>query len=214
MLKGLLKIFGGRTAGPTGGKADMPGEAQQAAAAATANPPAASGGIDQKAINAAIDAAIIAAIKPLNEQIGTLTQQLADAKAKAPAGISAADVDKLLSEKLAASQQSAEAKAAREKFVGEKLKDLPAVYQGQLGNDPGKWPAEEQAIRAQFQADLKAAGVTAKPVDGGAGTGGAAKAGTAVDTSKLSGQSLIEIGLKDSKPIGPAAAAAAQQAAK
>jgi hypothetical protein len=68
---------------------------------------------------------------------------------------------------------------ARQKFIGEKLKGVPAAYHGLLGNDPAKWPAEEQAIRAQLQTDLAGLGVKAGNVGGGAGGGAGAGGGGA-----------------------------------
>jgi hypothetical protein len=117
-----------------------------------------------------------------------------------------ADVERLVNERLAAQQQSSQQAAARSAFVAGKLKDLPAVYQNQLGNDPAKWEAEEQQIRSAFQADFKAAGGKVPDV-GGTSAGGAPPSQT-VDTSKLSGFDLIGIAVKDSKPVTVAPAPA------
>jgi hypothetical protein len=97
----------------------------------------------------------------------------------------------------------------KSRFVGEKMKDLPQVYQGLLGNDPAKWAAEEQDIRTRFKADLKTAGVTAADVGGDASQG--ASAAGAIDLSKMNTQAKLELGLKQStaaRPPGTAAPAA------
>jgi hypothetical protein len=206
MLRSLFKIFGGKRAG-----AAAPGGKEIMAEAASASPPAQSGGIGDEAIRAIVAKAVADAIGPIAATIGEIQKAQQAAQEAAGKAISAADVSKVVGEQIAAQNAARESSDARKAFVGEKLKDVPAVYAAKLGDDPAKWPADEQAIRTQYQADLAKAGVKAPNVDGAAGTAGAAKAGAAVDTSKISGQSLIEVGLKDSKPVG--AAAAASQAA-
>ncbi len=67
------------------------------------------------------------------------------------------------------------------------MKGVPAAYHGKLGTDPAKWPAEEQAIRDGFKADLAAIGAKVPDVSGGtaAGTAGSAEV-TAAAASKSS----------------------------
>lgn len=111
-----------------------------------------------------------------------------------PKAFTLEDVSKLLDSKL--QQQAASSKQAEERkgFVAAKLKDLPPAYQNQLGPDPSKWAAEEQAIRDQYKADFKIAGGTTPKVEGG-NPGGSPPA-AAVDVSKLSSRAKIEAGLK------------------
>jgi hypothetical protein len=113
--------------------------------------------------------------------------------------MTAADVQRVVTEALAAAQQSQAQTAQRQQYAAEKLKDLPEVYRGQLGTDPTKWAAEEQTIRGRYQADFKAAGGTTKDVGGG--TTGGVKPSETVDLSKLSPVQLASMALKDSKPV-------------
>jgi len=87
--------------------------------------------------------------------------------------LTAEAVAKLLNDTLAARDQVAQGAAARNSFIADKLKGVPAAYHGKLGNDPSKWPAEEQAIRENFKADLQSLGLKAPDVSGGAGAGAA-----------------------------------------
>jgi hypothetical protein len=105
---------------------------------------------------------------------------VAKPKTTDPAGAAAAPVTadavaKMVSDAIATAekqrQQAQQASADREAYVQAKLKDLPAIYQAKLGNDPAKWPAEEQTIRASAQADFKAMGGSVKDVPGSAGAG-------------------------------------------
>lgn len=138
--------------------------------------------------------------------VDALSQQQAATQQQQPAGkpgaLTADDVGRIVGEKLQAFQTSQQQSQQRQQFVGDKLKDVPAVYHTLLGNDPAQWPQQEQKIRDQFKADLAAAGVKAPSVSGDAGTGGSATpAGTAaVDVNKLSATQKIEMGLKQSPP--------------
>lgn len=188
----------------------MPEEAKK-----DGTPPAGNGGIDMKALGELIAQQVAAAIKPVADQVAELGKAKAPEKPEKPAepaqqakSLTAEDVQRIVGESLksfAASTQQAE---GRKGFIAEKLKDLPAVYQNQLGNDPAKWAEQEQQIRTQYQADFKAAGGKVAEVDGAAGTSGAAKPNQTVDTSKLSAVQLMEMGLKESKPVGAKAAEA------
>ncbi len=110
--------------------------------------------------------------------------------ARAPKTLSAEDVVTLLDERDARRAGSEK----REKFLGEKLKDLPPAYRALLGSDESKWAAEEQQIRSQYQADFKVSGQKVPDVSGKQ-PGDAAAPSKVVDTSKLSPTQLIEAGL-------------------
>lgn len=170
----------------------------------------------------ALATAIGEANKPLVEQLGKLQPPAAAAGNAAantaggntaggntagagatggkPAPVTAEDVAKIVAEQLKGFQQTSQQTAQREAYLGSKLKDLPAAYRNQLGPDPAKWAAEEQAIRDQFKADLAAAGV--KPADVGGDQPGGQKPGQAVDLSKLSPVQKVMAGLAASTPQG------------
>ena len=179
---------------------------------APATPPAASGGIDvdglKKEIQTQIAAAIAEAIKPVATGLAELQRGQHALQEAAGKAIKAEDVSKAVAEAVKAQTAVQAADAAKATFIAAKLTGVPAAYYAKLGADPAKWPAEEQAIRAELQADLAKLGVKATPVDGAAGTAGAGKPGQAVDTSKLSAVQLMERGLGESRPIGASARAA------
>lgn len=228
MFDKLSNLF--RRPATAGGKDPMAGET-------TATP-----GIDTKALGEAIAASLTASLgpalataigeanKPLVEQLGKLQPPAAAAGNAAggnaagagatggkPTPVTAEDVAKIVAEQLKGFQQTSQQTAQREAYLGSKLKDLPAAYRNQLGPDPAKWAAEEQAIRDQFKADLAAAGV--KPADVGGDQPGGQKPGQAVDLSKLSPVQKVMAGLAASTPQGargnatPATDAAAAAAA-
>jgi hypothetical protein len=173
-----------------------------------------------EALKAEVTALIAGAVKSVADQVtgvaktveglSATAQQVADLQAnvkvvsdtlaKLPPATATAvtveQVEKLVGEKLAATQAAAATKAQREAFVAEKLKDVPAAYHATLGEDPAKFAEQEQAIRATLKADLEKAGVKAEPVGGGGG--GKAAADAPVDTSKLSAYELIGLGVKQS----------------
>ncbi|QOV90897.1 hypothetical protein [Humisphaera borealis] len=185
-------------------------------------PPA--GGIDAKALQDAITASVTssltAALKPLQDQMLALQQQAQAKPAPAPTAagkadagekpLTAAEVQKLLADGLAAHSQQSQQSAAREQYLGSKLKDLPEAYRKQLGNDPTKWPAEEQAIRSAYQADFKVAGGTV--TDKGGVDAGGKKPGDTIDVTKLSATESIALGLKSSAPARSAPAPAVTEA--
>jgi hypothetical protein len=178
--------------------------------------PAAGGAaFDPKALQDAVAAGIAAGQKPLLERLGALELKLATPGGTAAGGaaagataaggdagskdakekpLSAADVARLLDERDAKRSQASDLAQKRQSFVGEKLKDLPAAYQSLLGSDPAQWPAEEQRLRQQFQADFKVAG--GKVADVGGGNAGGAPPAATVDMSKLSAVQKIALGLK------------------
>lgn len=118
--------------------------------------------------------------------------------------VTLAAIEQLITERLGAQQQQTTAKAARDAYIGEKLKDLPLAYRNQLGNDAAKWADEEQTIRTQFQADMKTLGVTPKNAGQHTNPGGKPTAEQAVvDESKLSGMELLDKAVTETgaKPI-------------
>lgn len=145
----------------------------------------------------------------------------AEKKDEAAKPLTAADVAKIVADTMGTARASDQAAAARQATIETKLKDLPAAYRNQLGNDPAKWQAEEQAIRDAYKADFKAAGGAdqTKDVGGNNGGAGAAKPAQTLDLSKLTPTQLIAQGLRNSRAAGgqpqqatPAAAAAAATA--
>ena len=118
-----------------------------------------------------------------------------------------ADRETAAAEKAKAGEATAALKAKRDAFAAEKLKGVLPSYHAALGNDESKWPEQEKSIREKFAADMKAAGI--KVPDLGGSAGGSSPA-AAVDMSNLSGQKLIELGLKTSRPVGMQGADAAR----
>jgi hypothetical protein len=122
-------------------------------------------------------------------------QAVKDAAAKADPAATAAgaapltleQVQKQISDGIAAAlkTQAAEVQSsqARNAFIAEKLKGVPAAYAAKLGNDPAKWAEQEQAIRGELKADLASIGATVKDVSGGNPGGATASAGT--DAEKI-----------------------------
>jgi hypothetical protein len=202
-------------------------------ATTTQAPPASSGGTPGAAglTMEQVTAAIEAVFKPLVAQVGDLAKNqkvIADTIAATPAApatpaaskddkpkaLTADEVDALLTRKLAEAQAKGAKSADRQAFIDTKMKDVPAAYRGKLGDDPAQWAAQEQAIRGEWAADLKAVGFTPPNVGGGAGgAGGTTPAAKAVDETKLSGAQLLSIAVEESA-VPSRAAAAADGAAK
>ena len=167
-----------------------------------------------KEIEATIATAVAAAVKPIADAQKAITDALtAEANAKAEAAkaeaakkpadktaeakpLTAEDVAKLLSDTLNQRDAASKTTAAREAFIADKLKGVPAVYATKLGSDPAKWATEEQAIRDGLKADLAALGVTPKTVDGETPGGTTAASGT-VGTAALSLAQLKAQGLSE-----------------
>jgi ribosomal protein L19E len=125
------------------------------------------------------------------------------AKGEPAKALTQEDIAKLISDgigsALKARDTEAQSSAARNAFVAEKLKGIPAVYAARLGNDPAKWATEEQSIRETFKADLLAAGATIKDVGGGNPGGGASDnkpAANPLAMSLTAGQAAFAQGLK------------------
>jgi hypothetical protein len=163
-------------------------------------------------ITKAVDAAVEARIKPvadaqtkLGEQVAQLASGAAadagkdkggkdgkDDKGAAAAAPTLEQIGALIDSKLTAAQQSSQSKAQRDQYMADQLKDLPAAYRNQLGNDPAKWKEEEQAIRDQFKSDLKTAGVETKALGDAARDGGKTPELRPVDRSKLTPLDLLQ----------------------
>jgi hypothetical protein len=205
MFKRALKLF--RRSPRTGGR-----KANMAETTTTATPQASSGGINQEAVDASISKAMGPLLEKLDKLVNAtapITPAAAAQTANADKPLTAAELTRMLDQRDEQRSNQQKLQDGKSRFVGEKMKDLPQVYQGLLGNDPAKWAAEEQDIRTRFKADLKTAGVTAADVGGDASQG--ASAAGAIDLSKMNTQAKLELGLKQStaaRPPGTAAPAA------
>lgn len=191
-MKLFQKVFKGRSNG--GGKEPIMGDQDKAA-----TPPAASGGIDQAAVDAAVKSAIekavpgvlAEALKPFDKRLAetetnlrtvadTVANQkpLGEDRVKALLTEQAEALAARTKQEAEAQQASAAIKAERDAYAADHLKNVPAIYYGQLGDDKAQWEANAKAAREKFAADLKAAGVKAPDLGGSAG-GEAPKAGEA-----------------------------------
>lgn len=180
-----------------------------------ATTPAGSGGLTMEQVNAAIGAAVKAALDPITSGLGELAKNqkviadtlaadkaAAEAAAKAaPAdeakALTAADVAKLLDERDAKRQAGQNATAARDAWIAKNASKLPEAYRKLI-------PATEDAAAiekagkeaaAAFEADFKASGAVAPAAAGTGAAAGAAAAGT-VDLTKLSESQVREMALK------------------
>jgi hypothetical protein len=172
------------------------------------------------AMTTAITTAVSEANKPLVEQFKTLQAQPATAAGTpAAAGkpgevkpVTLDDVKNVIAEQFKGIQQQNQQSAQRDAYLANKLKDVPAAYRNQLGNDPAKWATEEQTIRDQFKTDLAAAGLKPKDVGGVTPAGGAPPT-SSVDLSKLNPTQLAELSFKQTAAGKPEATEAATTAA-
>jgi seryl-tRNA synthetase len=160
----------------------------------------------QKEVETLIAGAVASAVKPMTEQVGQLAEAVKPvgalvknvedlhANVKVVADTVAAQkilgedqVKKLVADQTAslteAARKDADAKAAadtlktkRSAFATEHLKNVPARYHAELGDDETKWADAAKGIRTAFAEDLKSAGVKVPDVGGAAG--GEAVAGT------------------------------------
>lgn len=163
-----------------------------------AAPPADSGKIDVAAITKTVTDEVMKAVKaatePLAGQLAELAKnqkvladtyaadkaaadKAADDKAadKAAQPLTAEQVQKLVSDALAAKEQTAQSKAEREAFIASAesgLGKLPKTYLAKLGADKAKWAEEAKAIVAEFEADFKASGGKVPDVGGANREGG------------------------------------------
>jgi hypothetical protein len=184
--------------------------------------------LDAKALGDAIAAGFAAqlpaALQQANAPVLEALKGLQQAAPPAPAGAAATtagagdkskpltleDITKLLDHRDQQREQTATTRAQRERYQGDKLKDLPPIYRDRLGSDPAKWATEEQAIRDQYKADFQAAG--GKVEDVGGDQPGGEKPGAPVDLSKNSATQNITLGLKTAKPATGATASSAAPA--
>ena len=166
----------------------------------TVTPPATSGGTSDERIAkiaAEAAAAIAAAIRPITEKLGAM----AESQKKA---VTAETIGKTVADAIEARSTAQAANQARTEFVAANLKNVPRIYADKLGADAGKWAEEARAIRESYLADLKAMGIQAPAVGSDApGATGTMKPGDIVDTTKLSGIQLIELGVKQSSVAVP-----------
>lgn len=173
----------------------------------------------------AVSKLIADAVKPLTDSLAeTVKNQkvladtmAADAKAKADAEAAAKTeaakpeagkeataltpeaVRKMVADTMAqtlkARDDAAQSSAARDTYLADKMKGVPAAYQSKLGSDPTKWAAEEQAIRDGLKADLAAMGATVKDVSGGNATSQADTPKTSANANLTPGQAAFAAGL-------------------
>jgi hypothetical protein len=140
-----------------------------------------------KSVADQIKAGIAEAIQPIVENQKIIADTfIADRAAKADAEkrtdakpLMAEEMKKFVGEQLAARDTVAKRNEAKNAFIAEKLKGVPAAYHGRLGDDPAKWPGEEQAIRNSLKSDLAMMGVAPKEVSGGDPGGASGSAATA-----------------------------------
>jgi hypothetical protein len=187
-----------------GGKDPMP----------EATPPAAGGTPDVAALTASVTkltelvSGLASAQADITKTLGAITESIKKPEAGADTGkkdkgeqtpaVTLEQIGQLIDQKLGATQKASESKAARDAYLAEKLKDVPAAYRAQLGSDPTKWASEEQAIREQFKADLKAQGVEPKTLGNASADGGVTPEKRTIDRSKMSPLELLnsDAGLK------------------
>ncbi len=179
-----------------GGKVSKMETSQQA------TPPANNGGLTKEDVSKMISDAIAPlsqSTSKITESITALTELIKKPgteerpKAETPAGLTEEQVKKLIADATTTAQQDMSQKAARDAYIGEKLKDLPAAYRNQLGTDKSKWAAEEQALRDQFKADLEAAGVKKADLGNAAKEGGNASGSQVVDRTKIDPIDLMQM---------------------
>jgi hypothetical protein len=119
-------------------------------------------------------------------------------KGEPPKPLTLEDVTKVVNDSVAnqlkTREEAAASTEARNKFIGEKLKDLTPAYQNLLGNDPAKWAAEEQQIRDKFKAEITAAGLKIPDVGGG-NAGGATGSGGAGGAAPPTSNPYLDKGL-------------------
>jgi DNA-binding transcriptional MerR regulator len=157
---------------------------------------------EQNPLQASISAAVAAANKPVVEALDQLARlrgtPAQPAPAPQPQGVTAADVDRILQERLQQQQQLQRAEhvqqqsqqlqqqlnqprqnAARDEFIAQQqarafdgLDGVPPEYLKGIGDDPARWPQEVKRARLQWR----------------------------FDTGKTSSTEAMELALMDSKP--------------
>lgn len=94
-----------------------------------------------KAATEAVNAAVTEAIKPITDQMAELKGDLA--KAATPETVSKAVADAI------AAQSETQAKASsRAEYIEKHLKNIPDAFHSMIGDDPEKWDAEAEKLRA------------------------------------------------------------------
>ena len=159
--------------------------------------------LDSAELAKLVAAGVAEAMKPYAEQLGKLGQPAAAAAAADPAKAADAGPKPLTMDDLVKTlDQREQARAgtdARNGYVRDRLKDLPAVYANQLGTDPAKFAENEQAIRTSYRDDLKARGFKAPDVGGDASGDGTPQGGDSpangVNLKDVPANQLIAIGL-------------------
>lgn len=163
------------------------------------------------AVAAALGTSLAAANKSLLERLEKLqapapaaeATPAADPKGKgadAAKPLTLEDIAKLIDTKFGQRDEQGKVSAARDKFITEKMKDIPPEFLRDMPatDDVTKLATAEQAIRGRVQEIFKAAGIKAPGVGGDNPAG--KKPGEAVDLSKLTPEQKIEMALKD-KPM-------------
>ena len=151
------------------------------AAKPTTPPAAAAEPIDYERLAASMTKAFVAASAETNKPILEALQSQAQAKpaaaakaaaakagdeGDAPQGLTEERMAQILDERDRRRDQQRQAQDARRQFEGEKLNDLPPAYRRLLGDDPAKFVEQAADIRAQYEADHRAAGNAPKDVGG------------------------------------------------
>jgi hypothetical protein len=202
---------------PKGGKGASMAEA-------TATPPIDMAALT-KAVGELVSAEVTKALKQVTDSVASLGIQVADLK-KAPEARKdePLTLEKVLGEVkgavlsevktlLTSNQQSQQQADARKAYIKAKMEKVPEIYHGLLGNDPAKWPAEEQAARERLKVDLAAQGVKPEPV-GGDKTGGLSPAAV-TDLSKIDPMGELEAAVVTSHAkLAPPTTAPTTEAAK
>ncbi len=145
-------------------------------------------------------AALASAVQQLADSQKSLVQRL-QAGPQAGAALGAADVQRIVADSLAQQQQATRVSGARDRYLAEKMSDLPSLYQQQMpvSDDPALLASQEQRIRERYRGDFKAAHPNAR-ADVNAGALPGSKPADVLDLSRLSPTQLIAKGLERAKP--------------
>jgi hypothetical protein len=143
-------------------------------------------------------------------QPGATTTTTAPAAGGGGGMMAQADVEKLVAERVSAAvspflkqqQDQQQTASVRDRYIGERMKDVPEIYRSQLPQtaDQTALAQAEQKIRDTYKADLAAAGIKAPNVGG---SSAAPSSGAALSSLKgpdtRSPTQLIEAGLAKDK---------------
>jgi hypothetical protein len=157
-------------------------------------------------------AALTDAVRQLAQSQATLLDALRQAPAQpagptgaAPAARSGDDIRRIVSDVLRERESSQQRTAARDRYVRERMADLPDAYRRLMpdAEDPADLAAAEADVRRRFRDDFRAASPATGPA-GAADVSGDAPGGrrpaAAVDYSRLSPLQQITVGLRDLRP--------------